>query len=290
MSVENAGESTKPWTLMDGLRLIADLLNTIRPETTKVTWKRFLKSYRPRAGSLISGPFDAWETRGRHRRASMLPSVTLDEARRVRQSIESDLRYLDFDHKGIPTTEHPLGPLLIKLNNLTKRSESASWQCRPLAQAKPARGQAVLVLRRRDRKGELRMKRWVTEFLPFGETKTLEEWLYAVLGRALLTGELGKLRLCRLCAKYLVVKSAKQEVCRECKITFQNRRRIEQGYFRENRQINKEMKERRRRLARENDAIELARQLKREGHGFQQIKEQTKLPDRDINRVMERNS
>lgn len=254
--------------LVAGLGLIVNLLNEIGPQTSKTKWSAFLKRQLSGRSPWISGLFHGFRTGTKRNTSSIVPVVSLDEAQRVRQLITSDLRYLHFDREGITTTEAPLGPLLIRLNEQFQR---ATWRAQLLGTKKASPGQAILTLRRRANRKE----RWVVQCTPFPDTKGLAESLYAILGKALLSGTLSRLRMCRHCGRYLVVKSAKQEVCKECKPAYQNKRRADQGYFR---QAYKERTESRKRKA---------RRLLREKADQGTIQLVTKLSPRTIERLAE---
>ncbi len=246
--------------IVEGLEWIADFLNGIGPDTTEAQWKAFLRKRKPTG--LITGPLFVWAGK------TLRPVVTLDEAKTARQFIASDLRYLQFDREGLTTTEHPLGPLLVRLST---QFTAGTWVCEPLKDGRPDPGQAVLTLRRTHGRKE----RWGAKFVPFYTTRTLAEKCYAILGRALVNGALGTLRVCLHCEQYLVVSDERRQVHPSCKVDFQNRKR-EQG----KRRYSKEWRERKR-----EQQLVIARKLKRAGHPPRKIKAATKLPARVVEAV-----
>jgi hypothetical protein len=222
----------------------------------------------------MSGPFLVVRDGGR-----IVASVTLRNAKEVRQFIVSDLRYLHFDRERIRTAEAPFGPLLIRLS---EQATVGQWQCVKLGRGKAEPGQAILKLKRQGGITE----RWTTTFLPFGDVRTLKEKFYAILGRALLTGTLTRLKLCRQCGRYLVaVKDLKREFCEgtTCKDYFHSGQKKKVGYYTDRRKTQRK------------DAIKKARQLLAAGRAqkiprralFEQIEAATKLPYRVVEKVFE---
>jgi hypothetical protein len=262
MRVAQTEEAAKP--IVELLQPVAEFLNAVGPETTRDQWRAYLKTYlttHDRPGRFITF------VGNRQARAS----VTLSQAKEVRQFIVSDLRYLYFDRERIRTTESPFGPLTLRLNEQFK---AGSWHCAALGSEKAEPGQAVLTRKRQDGTTE----RWATTFLPFREVRTLKERFYAILGRALLTGTLTRLKLCQQCGRYFVaVKDRKRDFCEgtTCKDDFHNQQEEREGYYRNRRQNERK------------DAIKKALNLKYQGAGFKKIQAETNLPNREVNRVLE---
>lgn len=261
MRMAKLDEAVKP--IVQGLQPVAEFLNAVGPDMTRDHWRAYLKAFLKTHGT--RGPFIAFVGAGRLR-----ATVTLRQAKEVRQLIVSDLRYLHFDRERIPTTESPFGPLTLRL---TEQFNAGSWHCAALGTGKAEPGQAILRLKRQ----YAGIERWAASFAPFRVTRTLKENFYAILGRALLTGDITRLKVCLQCGKYFVaVKDRKREFCSaKCKDDFHARQRREDGYYTKRRQDERQ------------EAIKKARQLKREGAGFRKIKEDTDLPDREVTRVLE---
>lgn len=262
MRVAKLDEAAKP--IVQALKPVAEFLNAVGPEMTRDQWRAYLKTFLKTHGP--RGPFIALVGDGR-----LKAVVTLRQAKEVRQFIYSDLRYLRLDKEGIRTEESPFGSLTLRLNEL---STNGSWCCRALGKARAEPGQAILTLKRQG----AGLERWAATFAPFRETPTLKETFYAILGRALLSGTLTRLKVCRQCAQYFVaVKDRKRDFCpgETCKRNFHRHKRERTDYYRKRRQDEREA------------ATREARQLKREGAGFRKIKENTNLPDREVNRVLE---
>lgn len=264
-------------TLIGRLQFIAEFLNAVRPETTPSQWREYLKEYLRyyRKKHVPLGPLIAFGTTGQRK-----ASVTLRKAKEVRQFIASDLHYLHFDREQIPTPETPFGPLTIRLNEHFK---AGSWHCAVLGTSKAEPGQAILTLKRHDGTQE----RWATTFVPFRCTRTFEESLYAILGRALLTGTLGRLKVCRQCGKYLVaVKDRKRDFCEgtTCKQDFHNHERGGTTYYKDHRQ-----KQRKKAIEKGSQLYATGRARKVPDHSlFEQIVEKTGLPRREVDKIFER--
>lgn len=273
-----ARKAGEPRPIINGLQLVADFLNAVGPGKTRPDWKAFLKQYRQHRGVAI-GLFFSWRTDWKKKCVRAVPTVDLEEATRVRSLIASDLHYLRFDNEGIITKEHPLGPLLLRLNERLQNErpqheqpQYGSWQCYALGNAKPRPGQAILTIRRNGLQ-----ERYAVQFEPYPYTDTVEDSLYAILGRALLTGTLGRLRICRACGKYLVVNDMKRGVCPPCKDNFYNRTRPA-NYWKERREGIKSRK------------IERAKALARQGVSIETIQKETGLSERVVENLLSTNN
>ena len=97
--------------------------------------------------------------------------------------------------------------------------------------------------------------------------------LYLNIRDAFQIGVFDRLRICRLCKKFLVAEDARQQFCSdEHRNEFHNKDRLESGWFKDRRS-----RKRKRDLA-------LARKLLREGKSATQIAKETKLPLRVLKR------
>jgi len=165
---------------------------------------------------------------------------------------------------------------------LAEQFTAGSWHCAALGPGKAEPGQAILKLTRRDD----RIERWAATFVPFRVTRTLEESLYAILGRALLTGTLGRLKVCRQCGKYLVaVKDRKRDFCEgtTCKQDFHKHERGGTMYYKDHRQ-----KQRKKAIEKASQLLATGRARKVPDHTlFEQIKEETGLPRREVDKIFE---
>lgn len=254
--------------ILRGLQFIAEFLNAVGPNTTREEWRAYLKRYihaqRSKGMRYTFGPLaHLLEQRGSTDKAKA--DVTLRKAKETRQFIKSDLRYLYFDREGIRTTEAPFGPLTLRL---TEQFKAGTWHCVKLDAAKPEPGQAVLTLKRRDGATE----RWAASFQPFRETRNLVEYCYAILSRALLSGKLGRLKMCRHCGKYFVaVKDLGRDFCPNttCKDAFFNRENRVQIWRKNKRAL----------------MIERAKALHNNGMPLDQIKTKTKLPLKELKKL-----
>ncbi len=197
-----------------GLQFVAEFLNAITPTTTRSAWRAFLRQYiealEAEGRTLAFGPLiDRPDDRVRRYKAR----VTLREAKEVRQLIAPYLRYLCFDREHISTTELPFTALVVRLN---QRFREGHWVLERLGPDRPKRGIAVL----RIRKSDGSIERYAASFRPpLGDILTFRESVDAILSRALLSGDLVRLKLCRQCAMYFVAaKDLKRDFCSDlCK-------------------------------------------------------------------------
>jgi len=262
MRVAKADGTEKP--ILQELQLIATFLNAVGADMTRSQWHDYLKAFRKENGA--RGPLIAFKGNGR-----IVAACTLRHAKEVRQHISSDLRYLQFDREHIRTTEHPFGPLMLRL---TEQFTAGSWQCTALGTANAEPGQAILRLRRQGKTEE----RWAATFTPFRVTRTLKDSFYAILGRALLSGTLTRLKLCLHCGRYFVaIKDRKRQVCPEgtCKDDYQNKKKKDRNYWK-----NLRADERARQIDR-------AEALKAKGMSIEEVWETVNLPRRVLAKVFE---
>lgn len=220
MRVAQKDEMVKP--IVQALKPIAEFLNGVGAKTTPSEWRGFLQTYlKTRMEDGLIGLM-VWVGPGRFK-----ATITLRQAKEVRQCIVSDLRYLDFDREHRTTTEAPFGPLTLRLSEVFT---AGSWHCAALGTQKAEPGQAILTLKRQNGEKE----RWAATFLPFREVRTLKEKFYAILGRTLLTGDLTRLKICRQCGKYFVaLKDRKRDFCEgaTCKDQYHSDQRSKSGYY-----------------------------------------------------------
>lgn len=111
------------------------------------------------------------------------------------------------------------------------------WHCDPLAPKARPHDPSQAVLEIPWEQGTI--DRWIAR--SWVGTHSLEDHLYAILGKTLENGTLTKLRVCRHCGKYLVaVRGKRREVGRGCKDAYQNQKKTETGYWKKNRDENRE--------------------------------------------------
>jgi len=192
---------TKTTGLVRGLQNVAEFLNAIGPTTTQAHWLRTLKKIR--AYYATSGPV-----------------ISHDDAYALRQSMEHDLAFVRAD--SLP--DRPFDNLIERLNSLHLAN---AWYCEPLATMdKRHASQAIFKLRWDDGTEG----RWTVQSWPV--TTTLAAYYYAMLGKALETGALTRLKVCRECGKYLVAADLKTRFCldsRKCHDDYHNRLKQQNG-------------------------------------------------------------
>ena len=251
---------------LSGLLTIAEFLNAVSPTTTRAEWRAYLRRYikaREAQGfTLVFGPLvDRPDERVRRYKAR----YTLRHAKHVRQLLTSALRHLHFDRDHLRTAELPFTPLIVQLN---ARFREGRWGLKRLGTDRPARGQAVLRLRKSD--GSI--ERYAASFTPpLSAAPTLEAWVYAVMSDALLSGELVRLKLCRQCARYFVaVKDLKRDFCSDpCK----------KAHFPSTPRAQKWRKDKRA------QDIDRALALHKQGKSYEDIQDKTKLPNRVLKKM-----
>ena len=203
--------------LVRALRRIAAFVNAMGPGATPAGWDVFLKevghltpeeqAIRDALGLDVK---DYWR-------------VTWDEAKKLRGEIDYDLRFLKAD----TPPERPLDDLLERLNELKL---PMVWGCKPLGDGARPDDPSAATLSIRWKNGET--KRWTARSLHF--TYGLRAHLYAVLGAALTSGLLSRLRTCQRCEQYHVVSRATRKFCPRCKVTYHNHNRPK-GYAQDRR-------------------------------------------------------
>lgn len=225
-------DAHEPKPIIQGLHLLADFLNAVGLRTTKSEWKAFLEKME---ANRHGGVFFIWVTNTKTKRTKQVPDVTLEEAKEIRWWINNDLGFLRTDKE----LEMPFDALVFRLNQLKLET---GWQCFPfMGSSTPRPGQAIL----RIRWGDGSQGRWTAQSWPV--TKTLKDSLYAILGGALVSGTLTRLKVCRECGKCLVVADRKRCFCPDtkCKDKFYNREKAQKGTFKKYYQHRKRAAQRR---------------------------------------------
>jgi hypothetical protein len=79
-----------------------------------------------------------------------------------------------------------------------------------------------------------------TQFSTRPKEQLLRNLLYSIIAFALELGKLSDLRKCRECSRIFVIYDVRRKFCsRHCRITFNNNRRLKEGYFADPRNKNK---------------------------------------------------
>jgi hypothetical protein len=243
--------------IIRGLQEVAVYMNAIGPQTAQPQWKAFLNTIRP--PKLETGPFFHWVANRKTLFGKKVPSVDLDQAKNLRSWIHRDLEFLRAD----TSPNRPFDDLRDRLNNLQLKM---AWRCEPMAlKARPHDpSQAIFNMRW----GDGTVERWVAQ--SWSVTKTLTDHFYAILGKALETGALSRLKVCRECQKYMVVDDHKRQFCRtKCHDDYHNRET-----HAENRKHRKDR------------AILMAKKLAEAGKSSDVIQEQTGLPRRTVEQIL----
>ena len=217
--------------ILRGLQDVATFMNVIHRDTSVRQWDACLKKIRLYwVGTTLSGDWTAKKKnlhaigpgttptqlaallKARHITAA--PSVSLEEAQALRREIDKDLGFLRAD----TPPDRPFDDLVAQLNKLKLVT---AWRCDPLA-SNTTRHSAQAILKTRWNNGVV--ERWAAQSWPV--TTTLMDHFYAILGKAIETGALSRLKVCRECGKYLVVADLKTRFCpesRKCHDAYHNR-------------------------------------------------------------------
>jgi hypothetical protein len=263
MRVAQKGNKIKP--IVEGLQEVVGFLNAIGGDTTPSQWAKYLNAFLKKNGTIF--PFYSLVTNIQTGRGRNVPALTLEEAKELRWWLNNDLRFV----RSEKPIAMPFEGLVYRLKEL---KFELGWQCDAAPQGfkRFNTSQAIVKIRW----GDGTIGRWATISWPI--TKTPKDHFYAILGKALETGDLTRLKVCRQCGKYLVaLKDRKRGFClgTKCKQAFHNGQRRKVGYYKDRRQDQRK------------DALKKARKLKREGAGFKKIQAETNLPDREVTRVLE---
>jgi hypothetical protein len=269
MRVTKTGNQPKP--IVEGLQEVVEFLNAIDSDTTTSQWEKYLNAFLKKNGPI--SPFFSVATDIQTGRGRNAPRLSLEEWKQLRWWMNNDLGFV----RAEKPFAMPFEALVYRLNELKFQ---LGWQC----DAAPQRfkrfnsSQAIVKIRW----GDGTTGRWATISWPI--TKTPKDHFYAILGKALETGDLTRLKVCRQCGKYLVtVKDRKRDFCEgtTCKDDFHSGQRKKVGYYTDRRQ------------AQRKDAIKKARQLLAAGRAqriprrtlFEQIEKATRLPQREVDKI-----
>lgn len=206
--------------IIEGLQMIADFLNSVGSDTTEEEWMRACPVLQRKVGQMtIATATDTGLSRE-------VLWATLAEARNLRWWLNNDLCFA----RGVGLEKNPFQALVYRLNEC---KFEMGWQCDPVAKGvQPFHSQQAVVAIRQDKQT---LGRWAAVSWPI--TRTMKEWCYAILGKALETGDILRLKTCRQCAKYfVVVKDAKLVFCAPaCKRTYHQQDRAMTGYYQDRR-------------------------------------------------------
>lgn len=224
---------TKDW-LLPFLKLLAGFLNEhFEPKA----WKGFLERS-SEFGNTLTSEFSGQQG------VEKAKSLQAEIRDLLRDIIEGDPVAQKAEQMGWPrpTLYEALFTLADNLNDLKLVQY---WQILP-ANKKAADIMGCKYERKRSRPGE--------PFLEIGESKWqvrswpltggARAWLYSILSSALENNELPRLRICLQCQKYFVAEDLKRKFCCDaCKVEYHNKRRLADGYFRENRKLRKKVEQ-----------------------------------------------
>jgi len=245
--------------IIQGLRDVATFLNDVGMKTTQAQWNASLKKIRSYwVGSSLSAD---WTTHA-SRRMPEVQRMRLEEAQELRRLIDGDLEFLRSD---VPL-DRPFYALVERLNNLELKM---AWHCEPLGPKAKPHDPSQAILKMHLDNGV--MERWMVQAWPV--TRTLKDTIYAILGKALESGALNRLRVCRECGKYLVVADLKRRFCEastKCHDDYHNRET-----HAENRKYRREQ------------AISQADQLVKAGKSKDEIRDKTGLPQRTVEQIFD---
>lgn len=199
-------------------------------------------------------------------------------AKRVRQEIIQEVSSVLEALRDPSGSPRPLMELVDKINTLGLKGDWTVLQAAPLRVSEDG---VIPVGARVLRIGG---KRWLVDSSFRYSANTLGPWSYRLVRQmfyqplisALETGEFKRLRRCkwRECQKFFVAEDLRQEFCSDqCRNTFNNKKRLKEGWFTEQRQ-----KKRKRVLA-------LARRLLRESKPLKEIMKASRLSERILRKA-----
>lgn len=263
MRVARTEDKAKP--IVEGLQEVAGFLNAVSAETTQHHWRHYLKTWLKQHGPIF--PFFSLATNLLTRRRRTVPALTLEAAKDLRWWMHNDLGFV----RSAKPLARPFEALVYRLNELKLEM---GWQSDAVTQdfKRFNPSQAIVNIRWDDGT----VGRWATISWPI--TKTPKDHFYAILGKALETGDLTRLKVCRWCKKYIVaVKDRKLDFCpgTTCKDSFHNHEKGDTGYHKERRRKRREQQ------------LQDARKLVKTGAPFAKITAATGLPQRAIERLLE---
>jgi hypothetical protein len=214
---------------LEYLKGLAVFLNAVHPKMTKRQWAKFRHGIEKHA---IGGWFSSMSSSRKtplKMQKNGLPSakgrrkeerISLEEAKLLRQEMRDALGYLRADPLKSYKWADGETPYTALVENLNSLRLEQKWYCEPAA-GKLRPGQAILYSHG---------KRWVAQSWPY--TITTPDFLYSVLGAALLDGSINRLKMCPNCEKFLIAKDRKRRWCsNQCKDNFHNERRLRDGTF-----------------------------------------------------------
>ncbi len=177
------------------LALIASFLNTILPGAMDRKWQAFTK----KCDTIGKGTYH-------------LARMGLHDAINLRCEMHEALSFLRAQPRQLKKEQNPYAELIYLLNDLKVPTAYQASEVRKGRTTWP--GQA----RFRSRDG----RRWAVLSWPVSNTP--KEILYGFLAGALIRGTLNRLKVCRHCGKYIVVRDIKREFCpgTNCKIDYFN--------------------------------------------------------------------
>lgn len=257
--------------IVEGLQEIVGFLNAIDSKTTESQWNNYLNLFLKQNGPIF--PFYSLATNIQTGRGRNVPTLNLDEAKELRWWMNNDL--------GFVRAEYPLAmPFEALVYRLNELKFELGWQCEASPQIfkRFNTSQAIVKMRR----GDGTTGRWATISWPI--TKTPKDHFYAILGKALETGDLTRLKVCRHCGKYLLaVKDCKRDFCEgtKCKDVFHSLQRGRIDYYKDRRK-----KERKAAIKKASQLLATGRARKVPDHIlFEEIKAKTAVPRKELGRV-----
>ena len=269
-------KKTKPKAIVDGLMQAVEFLNAIGAETTDEQWRAFLEAILKKNRPF--GPFNSLATNILTGGGRDVPTLRLEEAKQLRWWMNNDLGFV----RAKKPVAKPFEGLVYRLNKL---KQEMRWQCdaAPESFKRFNPSQAIVKIRWADGT----VGRWATISWPM--IKTPEDYFYSILGKALETGDVTRLKICRECGKFFVaVKDRKRGFCEgtTCKDDFHNRQKGRDDYYKNRRQ--KERKKAHKAASK----LLVAGRAEKIHHRtlFERIKEKTKLPAREIEKIFARES
>jgi len=182
------------------------------------------------------------------------------KAKRLQSELRRDLMPLVNPTKEYDLLDEAfdlLDKLVTKIDKMNLRSH---WVGMPVDEAGP--GTLVILDRRWEVYKEI-------------DRRSLRHSLYWNLIHSLESGELSSLKVCPECSRYFIQADARQGFCNhKCRIEFNNKQRLQTGYFKNRRQTI-----RRKSLSR-------ARRLLREGKSLNEVSNETRLSLRVLKRAV----
>lgn len=266
-------QTGKTKSIVEGLQRIVGFMNAVGSETTENQWGEYLNVFLKKNGPIM--PFYSMATNIQTGRGRIVPELSLEAAQQLRWWMHNDL--------GFVRAEEPMAmPFEALVERLNELKLELVWQCDAAPESfKRFDPSQVIVKIRRD---DGTIERWATISWPL--TKTPKDHFYAILGKALETGDLTRLKVCRHCGQYLLaVKDRKRAFCPggKCKDAFHAQERGEDGYY-----VRRREKQRKAAVKRAGQLGALGR-ARKVPHRilFEQIKQDTALPPRVVKQILD---